>query len=131
MSPSLKHLWDHRGVLYRAVAVRDEFGDTIEGWSEVTTPTGSNCRPNQTSAGNLADRGPGEQQAKELAWFMDKDFTDVEERDVLSIVTGPKAGHKYRIVSVTLPTGPLAIHHVEIMGEVWHDELAPLVEEDS
>lgn len=127
MSPSLTHLWDHRVVLYRVQTVKDAFGDTIEGWVAQTSPSGKNARPDQTWMGDQIERGPGEQQAGRRPWLLDKAFSDVRERDVLSVTDGPEAGSKVRILSVTRPTHPRLhqVHHFEVNTEIFQGELTP------
>lgn len=118
----IRHLCDHRGILYRSVPTRDALGDTIDVWVQQTTPAGKNCRPNQAWSGTLQDHGPGEQQQAKRQWFLVKGF-EPEERDVLQIVSGPETGLLLRVQSVTKPTDHLQVHHVEINVEVWKGSL--------
>ena len=126
MSPSdLRHLWDHRAILHRLVITQALSGDVVETWAAQTVPAGKNCRPNQTSSGDLSDVGAGEQQTGHKFWFLDRRFADVRERDVLEIVSGQEAGTKHRILSVTRPTHPQALHHFDVTTEVFPDALTP------
>jgi len=115
-------LCDHRGTVYRSTPARDELGDTVEVWSALAAPDGKNCRPNQNWSGGLQDHGPGEQQSAERQWFLVAEF-DVQERDVLSIEDGPEAPKLLRILSVTKPTAPLEVHHIEVNVEVFNGSL--------
>lgn len=123
----IAHLWNHRVVLYRAVAPRDQYGDTVEGWTAEASPAGLNARPDEAWAGSFTDHGPGEQPGTTRRWFLDKTFGTVRARDVLDVVEGPEAPLRIRAISVTLPTAPLDVHHIEVAGEVWDHELTPAV----
>jgi hypothetical protein len=118
----IRHLCDHRGILYRATVTRDALGDTIETWVQQTTPAGKNCRPNQAWSGDQQDHGPGEQQGAKRQWFLRAGFAP-KDRDVLSVVTGPEAETLLRILSVTSPTDPKRVHHIEVNVEVWQGSL--------
>ena len=112
----IAHLCDHRAVVYRAEEVRDQFNDVIQVWGALTAPDGLNCRPNQAWAGDLQDPGAGELQGAKRQWFLVEGF-DVEERDVLRILSGPEAPDQLRVVSVTRPTNPAVVHHLEVNVE--------------
>jgi len=118
----IQHLCDHRVIVYRATVFRDEFGDVDEAWVALTAPVGLNARPNQAWSGNLQDPGPGEQQRAMRQWFLVLGF-DVQERDVVSVVSGPEVGQRLRVESVTRPTNPLIMHHLEISVTVWDGSL--------
>lgn len=120
---TIRGLFNHRAVAYRATVTRDDFGGTVEAWVAQPAPPGRNCRPDQNWSGAQQDHGPGEQQGATRRWFLHRGF-DVAERDVLSVIEGPEAPVLLRVESVTKPTrrGP-AVHHVEINVEVWTGSL--------
>lgn len=119
---SIKGLLDHRGVIYRNTVTRDELRDTNPHWAPLSAPAGKNCRPNQNWSGSLQDAGPGEKQSALRQWFLDAGF-DVQERDVLQIVEGPEIGALLWIESVTRPTAPRMVHHLEVNVRVWDGAL--------
>lgn len=118
----IQHLCDHRVVVYRATPLRDEFGDVVEQWVALAAPAGLNARPNQNWSGALQDPGPGEEQSARRQWFLVVGF-DVAERDVLLVESGPETGQKLRVHSVTQPTNPFVVHHIEVNVEVTDVEL--------
>lgn len=120
----IQALCDHHGVVYRPVETRDELQDTVLVYTALAAPTGLNCRPNQNWSGALQDHGPGEQQGAMRQWFLVAEF-DVAERDVLLLTEGPEAGLQVRVESVTKPTNPFGIHHLEVNGTVAHEDLVP------
>ena len=126
----IAHLVDHRVTVSRLPhpdspeAAHDEFNDLVEEWADVLVPAGLNARPDQNWGGSLTDFGPGEQQQALRRWFLVLGF-DVEERDVLTVVSGPETGKLYRVESVTKPTNPFTVHHLEVMCSVWHGTLTP------
>lgn len=128
-SNALRRLWNHRAILYRSIESRDEFGDTVAEWVPQDTPPGKNCRTDETWAGAQDDRGPGERQAGERLWFLDRRFGDVRDRDVLEIVEGPEAPMKIKVLSVNRPTNPREVHHFEINSEIFQGELTPAEDE--
>jgi hypothetical protein len=110
---SLQKLFDHRAELYRSTETNTT-GDPTIAWAEVSVPDGLNARADQSWTGLLAGSPLGEQQAATRIWYLDKRFADVRERDVLDIVRGPAAPSRWRVHSVTLPTNPKVVHHVEV-----------------
>ena len=127
----IAHLCDSRGIVYRPTETRDELQDTVLVWTALTAPAGLNCRANQKWSGDLQDNGPGEQQGSLRQWFLVKDF-DVQERDVIEVVSGPEAPLQLRVVSVTKLTSLKrldVVHHIEVNVEVSHIDLTePTVE---
>lgn len=119
---SFASLMDHRAIVYRATETRDELQDVIQSWGALTAPGGKNCRPNQVWSGNQQDYGPGEQQGATQQWYLLPGF-EVAERDVLSVVSGPKAPVLLRVLSVSPCTAPIALHHYEVIVEVWKGSL--------
>ena len=118
---SIRRLFNHRAVVYRATVTRDEYGGTVETWVAQTAPDGLNARPDQNWSGAQQDHGPGEQQGATRRWFLSNGF-DVAERDVVYVVSGPEAGTYLRVESVTQPTRVGAtVHHVEVNVEAWPD----------
>lgn len=115
---SIARLCDHRLVVYRASAYRDALQDVVEVWQALPAPAGLNARPNQAWSGSLQDRGPGEQQGTMRQWFLLPGF-DVAERDVLKVEGGPEAPALLRVESVTRPTNPHSVHHIEVNVTVW------------
>lgn len=104
----------HRATLHRP-AEDNTTGDPTVVWSTPVAPAGLNARPDQSWSGLLAGSPLGEVQASMRLWFLDAGFTDIAERDVLNVVSGPEADTKWRIHSVTKPTKmTAAIHHVEV-----------------
>lgn len=87
-------------------------------------PRTFNARPNQSWVGVQRDFGPGEQQARERRWFLDKSL-DVRERDVLKVERGPETGLLLRVLSVVPVRSARAASHNEVNVEVWHGELEP------
>jgi hypothetical protein len=116
---SIAHLVNHRVVLYRETAVRDQYGDTVQSWAAQTVPAGLNAFADLGWSGVLQDSGPGEQQANKRRWFL---TFDARERDVLEVVGGVEAPMLLRIVSVMRAARPTkaTAHHVEVNVEVWH-----------
>jgi hypothetical protein len=86
-------------------------------------PTRKNARPAQNWSGDVADAGPGEQQNAKRTWLLDRDLSDVLERDVLLVTAGPHEGMKLRVGSVELAQDSRRVHHVEVGVDVWHGEL--------
>lgn len=125
---SIATLFDHRVVVYRAGTARDELQDVVETWEPLTAPVGKNARPNQGWSGALQDHGPGQQQGAMRQWFLQKAF-DVAERDVLAVEEGPEAGLRLKVESVTRPTAPLLVHHLEVNVTVWPGSLTVEAEE--
>jgi hypothetical protein len=117
----IAHLVDHRVLCWRPAdpPLRDELGDIVEAFDAVPVPDGLNARPNQQWSGTLQDPGPGEQQAAMRQWFLVLGF-DARERDVLEVESGPEVGKLLRVESVTKPTNPFAVHHLEVNVSVWH-----------
>lgn len=117
----ITHLVDHRLLCWRPAdpPLKDEFGDVVDAFDPVPVPDGLNARPNQLWSGNLQDHGPGEQQGAMRQWFLVLGF-DAQERDVLEVESGPEAGKLLRVESVTKPTNPFAVHHLEVNVTVWH-----------
>ena len=117
----IAHLVDSRLLCWRPAdpPVRNEFGDVVDGFESVPVPDGLNARADQDWRGSLTDHGPGEQQAAMRRWFLVLGF-DAEERDVLEVESGPEAGKLLRVESVTKPTNPYAVHHLEVNVTVWH-----------
>lgn len=115
---SIAKLFDHRVVVYRSTVTQDELQDPIAVWGPLPAPVGRNARPNQAWSGSLQDHGPGEQQGAMRQWFLHKGF-DVAERDVLEVVSGPEAPNLLRVESVTRPTAPIVLHHLEVNVTVW------------
>lgn len=118
----IAHLCDHRVVVYRENAVRDEFGDTVPVWTALTAPSGRNARATLTESGTLTDYGPGEQQAPHQRWFLLPAF-DVRERDVLSVDAGARAPRLLRVEKVIPATHPRSVHHIEVDVTEWAGRL--------
>jgi hypothetical protein len=119
---SIAHLVNHRVLLYRETAARDEFGHRIVTWVEQPVPDGLNAWADLNWSGVLQDHGPGEQQASNRRWFL---TFDVSERDVLDVVSGVEAPVRLRVLSVMRAARPatLTTHHIEVNVEVWQGEL--------
>jgi hypothetical protein len=118
----IAHLCDHRARVHRATELRDELADVVSLWEALPAPDGLNCRPASPWAGQLQDRGPGEQQSERRTWFLVAEF-DVQERDVLEVFEGPAAPALLRVLGVTRATAPIVVHHLEVDVEVWHGSL--------
>lgn len=115
--------FDHTVRVYRATTTEDALGDEVEAWAaQGTVPKYRNARPDQTWAGTLQDRGPGEEQAGKRVWYL-KAGLDVGERDVLNVTAGPESPVQLRVLSVTKPTAPLAVHHLEANVEVFEGDV--------
>lgn len=127
---SINHLCDHHAIVYRSEALRDEFADTVLAWHPLPAPAGLNARATLTEVGNLIDYGPGEIQAVMQRWFLVVGF-DVAERDVLSVVSGPRAPVLLRVEKVIPGTHPLVVHHIEIDVTVWAGDLTAEPEAES
>lgn len=128
----IAHLVDHRVLCWRPAdpPLRNEFGDVVDAWDPVPVPDGLNARPHQDWGGNLQDPGPGEQQATMRRWFLVLGF-NAQERDVLEVESGPETGKLLRVESVTKPTNPFAVHHLEVMVSIYAGPLATDEEESS
>ena len=121
---SIATLFDHAVRVYRATTAEDALGDPVETWAaQGTAPTFNNARPDQTWSGVLQDRGPGEEQTSQRRWFLATGLT-VAERDVLNVTAGPESGVQLRVLSVTKPTAPLSVHHIEVNVEVFEGDVA-------
>lgn len=119
----MNHLFDHRVRVWRDTPTRDAYGDTVEGFAAVTAePSSNNARPDQAWSGTLQDTGAGEQQGAKRRWYLAASL-DVAERDVLQVTSGPEAPATLRVVSVTKPTAPQIVHHLEVNVEAWEGEL--------
>ena len=119
--------FNHRAVLYRPNAGGvDANGDPTSSWGAGVTPSGLNARPEQNVVTGLLGSSPvGEMNTAVHMWFLDSGFTDIEERDVIDIVEGPKAPNRYRVHSVTKPTGRnQTVHHVEVATRVYEGAIA-------
>lgn len=124
---SIANLFDHRVVLYRFPAdTIDASGDPVQPTpTTVTTPSGLNARPDDLLAARLAESPIGETQAGLMGWFLDKGFTDIHERDVLNVVSGPESPKMYRILAVSKPTDRTgSVHHIEVVTEQFRGALA-------
>lgn len=122
---SLATLFDHRVILYRPSAGgTDASGFATASFTTGVTPSGLNARPDQSWSGLLADSPLGQVQASTRIWYLHKGFTDVEERDVLDVVQGPTAPNRYRVHSVTRPTNPKVVHHVEVSTMIYEGGIA-------
>jgi hypothetical protein len=124
---SIAHLCDHRAdMVFRPPigedVTQDELQNVVEVWQPLATPAGLNCRPNQAWSGHLQDHGPGEQQGAQRQWFLVPGF-NVQARDVVRIASGQEAPVLLRVLSVTQPTAPLALHHIEINVEVYSGDV--------
>lgn len=119
---SLARLFDHKVRVHRATTARDAYGDTVETWVAGDEPRVNNARPDQNWSGTLQDRGAGEEQAAKRRWYLAKTL-DVAERDVLVVSSGPEAPAQLRVVSVTKPTAPTAVHHLEVNVETFTGSL--------
>lgn len=119
---------DHRGIVYRSKETKDELQDVVRSWDPMTAPTGLNCHADRNWSGQLTMPGPGEQQTATQRWFLEPGF-DVRERDVLSIVSGPRSPVNLRVQSVTPCTMPVTLHHYEIVGDVSDVDLTEEPEE--
>jgi hypothetical protein len=106
--------FNHRATLHRPVEVNTT-GDPSMSWTTPSVPAGLNARPDQSWTGLLAGSPLGEQQAATRIWFLDADFDDIAERDVLNVIDGPESPSLWRIHSVTKPTrASQVVHHVEV-----------------
>lgn len=116
---SIDQYWDHRVLIHRENPDQDDYGDTIPNWTAVPVPAGLNATAHRVWSGNMQDQGPGEIQGTMRQWYLDAGF-DVRERDVLQVVQGPypENGKLYRVESVSPATGPLVVHHYEVMATV-------------
>lgn len=120
---SLQKLFDHKVQVHRATVTRDAYGDTLESWEAGAVPTTNNARPDQNWSGTLQDQGAGEEQAGKRRWYLAKSL-DVAERDVLVVTSGPEAPAQLRVLSVTKPTAPRVVHHLEVNVETFTGGLA-------
>ena len=125
----IQHLCDHRAVVYRTTPDHNELGDNVDVWTALAAPAGLNARATLNESGNLEDRGPGEIQATMQRWFLVVGF-DVAERDVLSVVSGPRAPVLLRVEKVIPGTHPLEVHHIEVDVTVWSGSVEPVEEEE-
>lgn len=118
---SFDSMLNHRAVLYRPTAGGvDANGDPTAGFSQPTTPSGTNARPDQSWSGLLVNTPLGEQQANTKIWHLHRGFTDIHERDILDIVEGPEAPARYRVLSRSFVTnGVGVVHHVEVATHVY------------
>lgn len=115
--------FDHTVRVYRATPTEDALGDPVETWAaQGTAPTFNNARPDQGWSGALQDRGPGEEQAGQRRWYL-KAGLSVAERDVLNVTAGPESPVQLRVLSVTRPTAPLSVHHLEVNVEVFEGDV--------
>lgn len=126
---SIERLFNHNAVVWRATVTRDSFGGTVETWSDLPAPVGTNghnCTPHQNWAGAQQDHGPGEQQSAKRVWYLHKDF-DVTEFDVVEITAGPEAPLLLNVGSVSKPAALARpgqpVNQIEINVEVRSDEL--------
>lgn len=121
----ISHLCDSRiEFVYRpptgADVLQDELQNVEETFIQIAAPAGLNCRANQKWSGDLQDHGPGEEQGAQRQWFLVKDF-DVQERDILPVVSGPEAPLQLRVLSVTKLTSLkrlTVVHHIEVNVEM-------------
>lgn len=121
---SIQALFDHKVRIWRASVAKDAYSDDVATWAALgSAPTANNARPDQAWAGTLQDRGAGEEEARARIWYLDA-MLDAERRDVIQVVGGPEAGKQYRILALTRPTAPLAVHHLEANTEEWEGSLA-------
>jgi hypothetical protein len=58
-------------------------------------------------------------------WFLVAGF-DPRERDVMQVAEGPEAPGLWRIESVTRPTNPMTVHHLEVNVSRWDGDVAAL-----
>lgn len=122
---SINRLFDHRVRVWRDTPTRDAYNDVVQSLALLSTPASNNARPDQGWAGTLQDTGAGEQQGTKRRWYLDKSV-DVAERDVLEVTAGPEAPATLRVVSVTKPTAPRVVHHLEVNVEAWGGTLPEL-----
>ena len=127
---SINHLCDHRAIVYRTTPDLNELGDLEDVWTALPAPAGLNARATLTESGSLTDNGPGEIQAAMQRWYLVTGF-DVAERDVLSVVSGPRAPLLLRVEKVIPATHPLQLHHIEIDVSVWSGSVDPVPEVSS
>jgi len=123
----IRRFWNHTVRLYRepsALSSRDGLGH-VDLLPEPVgdAPESSNARPDQEWAGGLAQPGPGEQQVRMRRWFVDKAL-QVRERDVLVVTSGPESGVRLRVHSAVPVTHFRGVHHMEVVCEAWHGDLA-------
>lgn len=119
----MKHLFDHRVRVWRNAPTRDAYGDKTEAFAPLASaPASNNARPDQAWSGALQDQGAGEEQAAKRRWYLDRSVV-VAERDVLQVVAGPESPATLRVVSVTKPTAPQTVHHLEVNVEAWQGTL--------
>ena len=119
--------WNHRAVVYRPIAgSTDAAGFPTAGFTTGVTPTGLNARPEQNVVTGLLGSSPvGDVNTAVQVWFLDAGFTDIEERDILDVVSGPKAPNRYRVHSVTKPTKMgTTVHHVEVAAKVYEGAIS-------
>lgn len=121
-------LLNHTVRVYREpdpVTSRDAFGSVPLAPLPIgPAPTRKNARPAQNWRGTLVDFGPGEQQGSANMWHLHRDVPIQDDgRDVLSVIAGPYAGLKLRVMSVEHASDATSVHHLEVNVEVWDGEL--------
>jgi hypothetical protein len=128
--------FDHRVLVYRYDAEnpdRDEFNDIIPNWELLSAPAGLNGTLQRNPSGTMEDQGPGEIQIIPRHWFIHRDF-DVKERDVLKVESGPnphEVGRLYRVEEARPATGPVTIHHWEVLATIARPNILEEVPEVS
>lgn len=115
--------FDHHVRVYRATTSEDALGDPVETWAaQGTAPTFPNARPDQNWSGTLQDRGPGQETTGDRRWYLKAGLT-VAKTDVLNVTAGPESPVQLRVLSVTKPTAPLAVHHIEVNVEAYDGDV--------
>lgn len=117
--------WNHKVRVFKETEGTDDFGSTsvLEPGAE---PTTNNARPDQAWSGDQQEAG-GEVQGAKRRWFL-KATTDVEERDILAVLSGPEAPKNLRVLSKVSAGNGRKTHHIEVNVEEYTGELVTEVE---
>lgn len=117
--------FNHKVRVYRETEGEDAYGSTsvLEPGAE---PAADNGRPDQAWSGDQQEAG-GEMQGAKRRWFLHP-ATDVRERDVLSVTSGPEAPSTLRVVSAIPVGNGRTTHHIEANVETYTGEIITEVE---
>jgi hypothetical protein len=117
---SIRHLCDHRVRIYRRAAQLDAElrSETLSYQPVAAAPARNNAKLNRPRA-RTGDVGPGSAPIGERTVYMDAG-ADVEERDVLQVLSGPDAPCLLEVDGP--PTRPRG-HHVELACRLFNGTL--------
>lgn len=114
---SLAALFDHYAEVWRPVETTGPAREIVVSF-DLVEPATRNCAvvpPVGKERGvRTVDIGPGETTRGQTTFLMARDL-DVQERDVIRLVSGPEATSTWRVGATARPRG----HHVEAMVEPW------------